>query len=144
MKTTIALLSLFCLISCKKNTDENKPASTSFQLGYFDYLPEEIDGCSETATTSADTSKIVYASDLQNAAFIKDNEKVIQLEKDTVNSKAGDKKYLSIFKNKDYKIILDTKETKEVDEVFYFEGSMKVFRNDSLKAEVLIKGEGGC
>jgi hypothetical protein len=159
MKQIIIALSLIALVSCKKETTDlapgeiqpivvkgpQKPAMAN-GLGFFTEVPKEVGSCNEVYRLQGDTTKIVYVTNLQSFAMVNIDGKLLQMERDTVNSKMPNgKTSYDVFKGEGYKTILDATITKQSDlQYFETEGTLNIYHNDSLKASVKVKGAGGC
>ena len=135
-------------ISTETALDNNKvikdhsPKEISLQS--FTELPSAIDGCSGLFSAAYDTSKgsYIFVTDLQGKAWIKINDKLLQLTRISQNNK--DSLIRETYKSQNITIAFTALLWKQIgDEVWLYEGDIFVF--DGKETEhILLAGEIGC
>jgi len=149
---TFFALSLL-ILSCSEKTSskqtsfiKDEPINVSFLNG-----SESIDGCGEYIIDIKDTigsQKYLFVSNLSEFGIINLDGKKRKLYRDTIESKLiNDKEYVSVYKNNQYKVILNLLLKEAHDEGGIYKGKMIITRtekNVKKSVEKTIHGECGC
>jgi len=140
-------------LSCSEKTSskqtsiiKDEPINVSFLNG-----SESIDGCGEYIIDINDTigsQKYLFVSNLSEFGIINLDGKKRKLYRDTIESKLiNDKEYVSVYKNNQYKVILNLLLKEAHDEGGIYKGKMIITRtekNVKKSLEKTIHGECGC
>lgn len=138
---TLSLLLAFFSLLAKGQ----QPAET-IVLEFFKKIPSQIDGCSGTYTydsLSLQTSKYVFVTNLQEAAFIKVAGKQIALQRTGTKILSG-KIYKTTFKGSGYTVVLTTRTLRQTGEEAWIEGGTLELSHGTVRRTIKIHGESGC
>lgn len=122
-------------------------ADTRLIPGFFNAIPDTIDGCGEYFTF--DTCRLadnryIFLSNISEFAIIRIEGKDIYLNKDTVESRdMPDKSYIAIYEGHGYKAVLNVILTKKYDEGGFYLGALQI-TGDKIKATFKVHGTSGC
>ncbi|MXN89720.1 hypothetical protein GR160_00635 [Flavobacterium sp. Sd200] len=143
---SIAILFLF-LCSCGKEHGKSKKSITDkIVIDTFSTFPAEIDGCAcyySNNETEFNNGKYIYADDYNSNAFVKLNGKMVKLlltKSDTLPEKRSNE----IFENNDYEVIINTKQTGQIDETWQSKGTITIMPKKGKAITKPIFGECGC
>ncbi len=120
--------------------------SNDFSVDVFDGSPADSDGVGCFFSEEGTPEKQLFASGLDNCAYISINHKLCKFEQDTTTKTEVSKNSADIsdvFRNKDYTLILDLKEAENIDTQVGYKGTMTVQDNKTGK-KVVKKVSGGC
>jgi hypothetical protein len=132
------VLSVFVLCAC--NTGKG------FSVDSFDSSPADSDGAGCFFSEEAAPEKQLFASGLDNCAYIAINGRLCKLEQDTAKQVEPSKNaadMLDVFRYEHYTIILDLKETGPTDGGAGYKGTLTVKDNKTGK-KVVKKVSGSC
>lgn len=162
LKYVLLFLSITAVVSCKKDkesvTENSTPAmNDSINQVKMDSakmvkvtaqtfaIPPEVQGCSCLFAKNKedfDNGKYVYVDDYGNTAYIKVQDKMIQIPMREGDFDPSD--FSKVIKNSEIAVIIKGKKVKESGEKNTFEGEMMVETKDGMKTTIPIYGECGC
>jgi hypothetical protein len=120
--------------------------ASTIQLDFLNKIPDQIDGCSGFYTydsISLQQQRYLFASNLQELAFVKVNGRQIMLKRIKEESLPKEA-HRDTYEGDGYRVILHIKATKRTgDELFYDAGTLEVWQGEK-KITVKIHGESGC
>lgn len=145
MRLSFLIVIGILLLSCNsKQTKSEK--QINLDLESFSTLPESIDGCGELYSLDSiqfSKKEYVFASNLAEFAVIKLNGKDIHLQVESEGKNEETDGFVSIFKSKNYTVIVRTRKIIEYDEGGIYEGTIELQQGDKKKIYA-IYGESGC
>lgn len=123
-----------------------EPTATGIQLDFLNKISDQLDGCSGFYTydsVSLQQQRYLFASNLQELAFIKINGRQITLTR--IKEEGLPKEaHRNTYEGGGYTVILHIKAVKRTgDELFYDAGTLEVWQGEK-KVTVKIHGESGC
>ncbi|MFI5205411.1 MAG: hypothetical protein ACHQVK_00565 [Candidatus Paceibacterales bacterium] len=120
---------------------------TAFKLDFFSAIPDTISGCGEYFTYDTNlvtNDRYIFISNLTEFAIIKINGKDIYLKRDTIESQEiNNNSYIAVYKNQNYKAVLNIKKTKSYDEGGLYSGTLQLI-SDKINTLFKVRGEAGC
>jgi hypothetical protein len=117
-----------------------------FSVDAFDSSPADSDGVGCFFSDEAAPEKQLFASGLDNYAYIAINRSLCKLEQDTTTQVEASKNaadMLDVFRYEHYTVILDLKETGPTDGGSAYKGTMTV-KNNKTGKKVVKKVSGSC
>lgn len=121
-------------------------ASKTLRIDTFSTFPPEIDGCSCYFSATAKelkSSTYLYADDYQKTAFVRINGVMTKFQLKETKTLAG-KHTIKKFTNKAFDLVIDIKQTGQIDETWQQKGTLKLTSKDGKTVLKNIVGECGC
>ncbi len=127
-------------ISAKSKSAQND----SFILGYFDKIPDTVDGCGDYyELQGAKNNRYVFLSRMSEIGLIKLNGITHYLNyQENINSE-NQKYFRDVYLNDSIKIILDVVRTKDYEEGGFYKGNM-IIEYKNIIDTVQVEGQSGC
>ena len=120
--------------------------SNSFSVDTFNGSPVDSEGVGCFFSEEVEPEKQIFASGLDNCAYVAINNKLCKFEQDTVTQTEASNNAANmsdIFRNENYTIILEVRETGLTDGGASYKGTMTV-KNNKTGKKVVKKVSGGC
>jgi hypothetical protein len=165
MKKILLFLLVITVVSCHQKEqkgeqipDRNAPGvqidsatvdttTSSVGLNSFDEFPEEIDGPGcffSIDERDYEANHYVYADNADSICYIKMNGKFIRFELLERKSDTIFNSYIEKYKSEDYQLSVEVKKVKEVDETYFYKGSMFIKYKNEPAEEKELYGVCGC
>lgn len=142
------------LFACGQNTGDKKtsavenppPAADQIVIDTFSTFPPEIDGCAcyfSNDETEFKKQVYIYVDNFEKTAWITLNGTLTEFELDKTET-VSEKRAVSTYKNDRFELIIDLKQTGQVEETWQFMGTMTVKSASGKELAKNLVGECGC